>query len=407
MKPLAGVRVIEVAAWTLVPAAGAVLAEWGADVIKIEHPIGGDAQRGLIAAGIIPGGPGSVNYIIEQPNHGKRSLGLDIGNDDGRDLLLRLCESADVYLTNWLPHARRKLRLDVDDIRAANPKIIYARGSGLGQRGPDAERGAFDGTAMWARAGMVDALTQGDNASPYGPRQTPALGDMPGGQIIAGAITAALFQRERTGEPAVIDVSLFALGMWMMAPLIVAAKLYGNDRMPYYSRDDAPNPIANQYLTKDGRVIHLAMMQYDRYFREFFGAIGRPELGDDERFASSTAVNENRRELIRMLDELFATRTFAEWRTALAPIEGIWEPAQTVGEVNYDEQAIANGYFAEAQGPDGTPFTLVANPAQFNETPIGTVQAAPEHGQHTEEILLELGLDWDEITKHKETGAIL
>jgi crotonobetainyl-CoA:carnitine CoA-transferase CaiB-like acyl-CoA transferase len=407
VKPLAGVRVVEVAAWTFVPSAGAVMAQWGADVIKIEHPVGGDPQRGLIAAGIIPSGPGGVNYIIEQPNHGKRSLGLDIGDPRGRDVLLRLCATADVYLTNWLPAARHRLRLDVDDIRAANPRIVYARGSGLGQRGPDREKGGFDGTAMWARAGMVDALTQGEDVPLYGPRQTPALGDLPGGQIIAGAIAAALFQRERTGEGAVIDVSLFALGIWMMSPLIVASTLAGVDRLPYYTRDQAPNPIANQYITKDRRVVHLAMMQYDRFFAEFFSAVGHPEWATDPRFADAKAANEHRAELIRMLDELFATRTLDEWKATLAPIEGVWEPAATVGEVHDDPQAVANGYFVEVQQAEGRSFDLVANPVQFDETPVGTTTPAPEHGQHTEEILLELGLDWDEITDLKECGAVL
>ncbi len=257
-KPLAGVKVVEVAGWTFVPSAGAALAEWGADVIKIEHPVGGDPQRGLVARGIIPGaasGRTDKSYIIEQPNHGKRSLGLDIGHPEGRELLMQLCAGADVYLTNWLPQARRKLHLDVDDIRATNPKIIYARGSGLGQRGPDAEKGGFDGTAMFARVGMLDALIQGENPDPYGPRQPPALGDLPGGQIIVGAIAAALYQRERTGEPSVVDISLLSLGMWMMSPLIVATELHDLPGMPYYARGGGTEPD-RQPVPDQGRPDH-------------------------------------------------------------------------------------------------------------------------------------------------------
>ena len=162
---MSGIRVLEVAAWTYVPAAGAVLAEWGADVLKVEHPETGDPQRALITSGLVPSGPGGVNHMIELPNRGKRSVAIDLGTDEGHDLLLRLAETSDVFLTNFLPPARRRLRIEVDDLRAVNPDIIYVRGSGQGQRGPEKDRGGYDGCSFWGRV-VADIVTPPDSEWP-------------------------------------------------------------------------------------------------------------------------------------------------------------------------------------------------------------------------------------------------
>src|SRR3954452_12764126 len=278
---LDGIRVLEVAAWTFVPAAGAALADWGADVIKVEHPQTGDPQRGLISSGLIPGGPGAVNYIIEQPNRGKRSIGLDISTDEGRELLYRLAERSDVFLTNFLPDVRRRRKIDVEHIRAVNPNIIYARGSGQGTRGPDAERGGYDGASFWARGGIANALTPADSEWPIGPR--PGFGDLPGGMTIAGAIAAALFARERTGEAPVVDVSLLAFAMWTLSPDVVASKLYGGDPLPKFDRKRTPNPLVGSYRTKDDRYLMLMMLQADRFWEDFCTHFGQPELATDAR----------------------------------------------------------------------------------------------------------------------------
>jgi crotonobetainyl-CoA:carnitine CoA-transferase CaiB-like acyl-CoA transferase len=403
-RPMEGIRVVELAAWTFVPAAGAVMAEWGADVIKIEHPEGGDPQRGLINSGMVPGGPGRCNYFVEQPNHNKRSIGLDLKHPEGREVLLELCRGADVFLTNWLPGPRARARIDVDDIRAVNPRIVYVRGSGQGAHGPDADKGGYDGSAFWARSGLAEGLTQfpGDV---YGPTQTPALGDLAGAQTIAGGIAAALFKRERTGETSVVDVSLLSLGTWMMSPNVIAHKVFADVPTPRFGRESAPNPVANRYRTKDDRVVHLVMLQATTYWPELIAAVGRPDLATDPRFTDPAAMFANREEAVRILDEQFAQRTLAEWRVALDGIKGVWAPAQKAVELHDDVQVIANGYIDQVDGVDGGSFPLVVNPVQFDGAPEKLVRA-PEAGEHTDEILAELGLDWDRIVDLKVKGAV-
>ena len=213
---LSGFRVLEVAAWTFVPAAGAVLADWGADVIKVEHPEVGDPQRGLVSMGLIPGGDNAVNYIMEQPNRGKRSIGIDISTDAGRDILYKLVESSDVFLTSFLPSVRQRLKIDVEHIRAVNPNIVYARGSGQGSLGLDRNKPGYDGSVYWGRGGVAHALTPADAKWPIGGRA--AFGDLAGGVAIAGGIAAGLLQRATTGEAPIIDVSLLGLAMWVLSP---------------------------------------------------------------------------------------------------------------------------------------------------------------------------------------------
>jgi crotonobetainyl-CoA:carnitine CoA-transferase CaiB-like acyl-CoA transferase len=403
-EALSGVRVIEVAAWAFVPSAGAVLADWGADVIKVEHPETGDPQRGLVSMGLIPGGPGAVNYIMEQPNRGKRSIGIDISTDAGRDVLYKLVETADVFLTSFLPDVRQRLRIDLEHIRAVNPKIVYARGSGQGPRGVDRGRPGYDGSVYWGRGGIADALTPGDSKFPIGGRA--AFGDLAGGMAIAGGIAAGLLQVARTGEAPVVDVSLLGLAMWQLSPDIVASGLYGGDPMPKFGRSASPNPLVGSYRTSDDRFITLMMLQSDRYWPEFCECVGRPDLITDERFADGAARFANREECVREIDQLFASKTYEEWKALLAGLSGAWAPVQMASELVDDPMVVANGYLARVDRDDGKSYDLVANPVQMDETADG-LRPAPEHGQHTEEILLELGLDWDAIIAYKEAGAIL
>ncbi len=400
---LAGIRIIEVASWTFVPISGAVLSEWGADVIKIEHPASGDPQRGLVSSGLVPGG-GGVNFMFEIPNRGKRSVGLDISTDGGRELLYRLVEGADVFVTNYLPDVRARLRIDVDDVRARNPNIVYVRGTGQGTRGPEATRGGFDGASFWARAGL--AMTFKDPAAEWPVDQRPAFGDVLGGLTIAGGISAALLRRERTGVASTVDVSLLGLGLWSLGPEVTSAKLYEHVEIPTFDRDTLPNPLVGTYPTKDGRFIILVLLQADRYWPDLCAHLERPDLLEDPRFCDAAARFEHRRECIEVLRNVFRTRTYDEWRERLQTLEGVWAPLQTPLEVHDDPQAIANGYLEPITTGSGEQFALPANPVQFDET-SPTVRGAPDHGEHTDEVLLELGLTYDEILEHKVAGAVL
>jgi len=402
---MSGVRVLEVAAWTYVPSAGAVLAEWGADVLKVEHPETGDPQRALITSGLVPSGPGGVNHMIELPNRGKRSVAINLSTEEGHEVLMGIAAKSDVFLTNWLPPARKRLHIEVEDIRAVNPDIIYVRGSGQGQRGPEKDRGGYDGCSFWGRV-VADMVTPPDREWPIS-QPAPAFGDLLGGQIIAGGIAAALFHRERTGEALVVDNSLLATAMWAAGASIMATGLFGLTRMPQMDRTQAPNPLVNNYRTSDGRFLSLIMLQAERYWADLVTKIGHPELATDPRFSDSKAIYENRAGGVKLLDSIFATRTFEEWREVLMGIEGQWAPVETTAELIEDPQALANGYVREITAASGTTFRCVPAPLQFNEAPPDLTRA-PDLGEHTDAVLEELlGYDMDAIIDLKVKGAIL
>src|SRR5437773_408082 len=271
---LDGVQVVEVADWGFVPSAGTALGDWGAEVVKIEHPRHGDPIRGLITGGMIPGATGR-NFIVEQLGRQKRSVGIDLGTDDGRALLYRLVERADVFLTNFLPDARERLRITYEDLRRVNPRLIYARGHGQGQRGPDARRGGYDGVSFWARGGIADRLST--TGQPH-VAQRPAFGDFIGGACIAGGVAAALFRRERTGEGCEVDVSLLGTAVWVLSPDITAALMYGFMLPSSGDMPRAPNPLVGPYVCADGRSIVLMMLQVGRFWAHFTETIDRPDL---------------------------------------------------------------------------------------------------------------------------------
>jgi crotonobetainyl-CoA:carnitine CoA-transferase CaiB-like acyl-CoA transferase len=402
-RVMSGIRVLEVAAWTYVPAAGAVLAEWGADVLKIEHPETGDPQRGLQSSGLVQA-TNSVNTMIELPNRGKRSVAIDLRSPAGRDVLLELAARSDVFLTNFLPDARRRLGIDVDNIRLANPDIIYVRGSAHGQRGPERDQGGYDGSSFWARS-IAGIAASGEGGWPM--RQpAAAFGDLIGGMTIAGGIAAALFHRERTKEATVVDNSLLGNAMWAAGAVLLSAGIEGSYVRPNPDRNAVVNPGVNTYRTLDGRFIMLMFLQSDRYWGEFTQVVGRADMQTDARFRSASARSQNRGECIAELDSLFASKTFDEWRKILGRIEGTWAPVLLPNEVIDDPQVDANGYLREITLEDGTAFEIVGGPIQFDEQPP-ELSRAPHHGEHTDEVLAELGYDEERLIELKISGAIL
>ncbi|MSO78441.1 MAG: CoA transferase [Acidimicrobiia bacterium] len=399
-----GVRVLEVAAWTFVPAAGAILADWGADVLKVEHPETGDPQRGLATLGVLPGGGKSVSFMMQGPNRGKRSVAINIATDDGREVLYRLAETSDVFLTSYLPSVRERLRIDVDDIRARNEKIIYVRGHGQGAKGPERDKGGFDGASYWARGGVADTLTPPGAPQLVGAR--PGIGDVMGGLNLAGGISAALFSRERTGEGTVVDASLLNTAMWQLQTDIAMTSEFGLDDIVRFQGDGkVANPLVGNYRTKDDRWVFLNIMQSDRFWADFCRHLGRVDMVDDERFRDASARAEHSEACLHEIADTFASRTLSEWRDALATMQGVWAPVQRVPELRNDEQVIANGYLSRVTDADGSELDLVGAPVQFNEQPH-ELRPAPEHGQHTDEVLLELGCSWDEIVALKVSGAV-
>jgi crotonobetainyl-CoA:carnitine CoA-transferase CaiB-like acyl-CoA transferase len=397
--PLEGIRVVEVGVWVAGPSAGGVLADWGATVVKIEPPEG-DPFRGLYltASGVeLPANP-----PFELDNRGKRSIALDLRTAEARAIAHRLVDEADVFVSNVRSAALARLELDYERLAARNPRLVYGRVTGYGDDGPDAHRPSYDVGAFWSRAGIAAALTAPGTDPPL---QRGAMGDHTAGITLAGGISAALLARARTGRGQLVSTSLLRVGIFVLGWDTNAALRLGIKATPF-TRSDHPNPVILPFKGRDGAWFQLLGLQGQRHWPDLVRAIDRPEWLDDPRFATMRARRENCAELVALLDAVFATATREEWGRRFDAAGMWWAPVQTTTEVIEDPQARASGAFVDVPQSDGTTAPGVASPVDFGDTRWAPAGPSPECGQHTEEILLELGYDWEAIGGLKERGVI-
>ena len=404
-KILSGVRVVEIAQFAFVPTAGALLADWGADVIKVEHPARPDGQRGFLTWHGIKVDP-EANPMFEHPNRGKRSVGIDLSTPDGREVFLDLVRGADVFLTNLLADTREKLGIELADIRAANPDIIYARGTAFGDKGPDRNRPGFDGTAFWINSGMAYAMTPPEFEVPLN-LGVGAMGDSVSGANLAGGIAGALYKRATTGKPSEVDVSL-ASSAWWAAGSQVGMEVHGNQSI----RNHMPraggmpvNPFLGYFKTADGGTICLFVMQAGLFLRDTFEHLDLGHLADDPRFANFEKLVENAAAASNYITEALASQPLAYWRERLRTLKGQWAAVQSFLDLAQDEQALANDMLFEVEAADGSSLRLARGPVQFDRQAVSTSRA-PQAAEHTETVLLEMGLDWNRIEDLKRSGAI-
>ena len=395
--PLAGVRVVELGVWVAGPAAGGILSDWGADVVKIEPPLGDPArsfQRML-------GGDLPTNPVFELDNRSKRSMVVDLGTAEGRALALELIDSADVFLTNIRVSALRRVGLDPETLRARNPRLVYAIITGYGLEGAEADRPAYDIAAFWARSGVAASLTPPGGQLPF---QRGGMGDHTVGMTAAAMISAALFARERTGEGDLVSTSLLRQGAYTIGFDVNVALMWG---LPIRvgTRTTMGNVAINNYSAGDGRPFWIVGLEGHRHWPPLARAVGHPEWLEDERFATPAARAQNASELIALLDESFATKTLDEWAVIFdADPDFFWAPVQTVDELLGDQQFHAAGGLVEVPSEDGT-WTMLATPADFDVHRSAPRYRAPLLGEHTHELLAELGKSEEDMAALAASGA--
>ncbi|AAS06137.1 CoA transferase [Mycobacterium avium] len=383
--PVEGVTVVELGVWVAGPAAGGILADWGADVIKIEPPTGDPARM----FGRMLGCDLGLNPPFEMDNRSKRSVVLDLSSEPDRRAAFELLSGADVFLTNVRPGALQRLGLDFASVSAANPRLVYGLITGYGASGPDADRAAFDVAAFWSRAGVAHLLTRPGDTPPF---QRGGMGDHSAGMTMAAAVCAALLARERTGAGQLVTTSLYRQGAYTVS-FDLNTYLMSGQPIAIGQRESMGNPCMNNYAASDGRRFWIVGLEPERHWPALCRAVGRPEWRDDPRFADARARAANSVALIAALDEIFATRPLDEWAQIFAnEPDFFWSPVNSLEDVVADEQFHAAGgiVYVPDGADDQAAVPMVATPADFHGTPWAPRSAAPELGQHTAEVLAEL-----------------
>jgi len=403
---LEGIKVIEVSAWAYVPSAGVALAEWGAEVIKIEPPTG-DPMRGLVNAGVGP--MDGIVFPWELWNRGKKGLALDLTKPEATEIVLRLCEEADVFLTSYLPPVRQKLGIDLDAVRARNPAIVYATGTGQGARGPESDKGGYDSITFWSRGGVCAAVTPPGHPQPIG-MPGGAFGDSMSGMSLAGGIAAALVKKLRTGEGSIVDGSLLGTAMWTMqmpavGTAVAKAAIEATGKLPA-AMGPVANPLVNTYRTSDDRWVALCMLQPDRYFEGVVRAVGRADMLDDPRFATPQERAAHSAEIVSELQSAFGALSFDEARTALGSQPGQWDVVNHPIDLVTDPQAVANGFVQEVDYGEGRSMPVFTSPVHFDRT-APELSPAPDFCGDTDEILESIGMDEDAVLAAKIAGAVI
>jgi formyl-CoA transferase len=390
-----GLKVIDCASWIAGPAAATMLSDFGADVIKIEPPGAGDPWR---QSQPIPGK--KTDYYWQMTSRNKRSLALDLKHPDGIAVLHKLVATADVFVTNFPLPVRDRLKLAHTDLLPLNDRLIYASFTAYGEEGEEAAKTGFDSTAYWARTGLMDMVRADAETVPS--RSMPGMGDFPSGTGVYAAIVTALYRREKTGKGGLVRTSLLQNGLWANA-CAVQTRLFNEDVQHRPTRENAPNALANHYRAKDGRWFIMALFNEQRQLRSFLGAIGREELTDDPRFATTDSRKQHARELVTILDEVFAARDLADWRAILDGVGVTFGIVGTVNEALADPQMRAAG--AIVPFADGANETVMA-PFHIDGIEKIPARRAPAVGQHNAAVLAEAGYSADDIARLRAQGVI-
>ncbi len=402
--PLKGIRVLDWTMWQFGPVSTSMMGDMGADVVKIES-LEGDAGRTLSSAARTKTELwGDRNAYFETCNRNKRSISVNLRTDDGREIVHRLVKDADVFVQNFRKGVAERLMLDYDTLREINPMLIYGSASGYGPEGPDAFAPSFDGCGQ-ARGGLMIAATPASLDEPSWVQG--GVSDQVGAIHLCLGVLSALVARSVQGTGQKIDASHLSSVMWLQGLAISMDMMQGRWR-PAYDRMKAGNPLVNQYKCKDGSWMMMMMLQADRYWPRFATVLGIEDLIEDPRFATMRDRSANNLDLINIIDERMATRPYAEWDAAFREAgDFIYAKVQHLSELQHDPQVIANNYITDFDHPTLGPIKMAGHPITYSETPAGIWREAPELGQHTEEVLLEVGYHWPDIERFRDAGAIL